>query len=106
MRRMRSFKVVVLPAPFAPRKPKISPRPTVKDRPSSARTLRLRRKPTSESFVRSLISTAGEVIYSTSGIGRTVSGDKPPACYYVKVVRDVEDSSPRRRRVRRGGAEG
>ena len=57
-RPIRILRVVVLPAPLGPRKPKISPSSTVKSSGYSARFGRLRQKPTLYVFSRWRISTA------------------------------------------------
>jgi len=52
---MRSLSVVVLPAPFGPRKPKISFDWTVSVRSSRARDFVFLKKPVSKSFVSPVI---------------------------------------------------
>src|SRR4051812_19114094 len=53
-----SFSVVVLPAPFGPRKPKTSPASTSSVRRSSARYGRLRQNPIAKSLVSSWVARA------------------------------------------------
>src|SRR5438093_1246893 len=80
MRFIRSFRVVVFPAPFGPRKPTTSPRATSSDRPSRARTLRFRQKPTSKSLVRFSISiTAIDVIFTMANILNKAKGKSKKA---------------------------
>src|SRR6476661_6846450 len=56
---MRSFSVVVLPAPLGPRNPKISPSSTARLSGCKARLGRLRQKPTEYVFSRPMVSIAG-----------------------------------------------
>src|SRR5579859_4496022 len=67
-----SFTAVVLPAPFGPRKPKISPRGTVIESPASA-TVPLKR------LVSSTVWIAGEVDEATAPGGAAASFSATPA---------------------------
>ena len=73
---------MVLPAPFGPRNPKTSPRPTVIDRPPSAVVVR-------NSLRSSIVSTAGETRRSPRG----VSARQPVASAASSLIGSADLSS-------------
>src|SRR5215207_5257031 len=73
--------VVVLPAPFGPRKPTSRPRRAVNDAPSSARTApyRLDRSSISSMVLRSIVAeTTGQPALDARQAVRTRAGPGPP----------------------------
>src|SRR5580693_504842 len=80
-----SLTAVVLPAPFGPRNPKTSPRPTVMDRPARAMV-----RP--YSLRRSLACTAGESGRPSCGASRAWPGPwSGPGAGSADLVSDIQD---------------
>src|SRR5688572_6181805 len=75
-----SLRVVVFPAPFGPRKPKVSPFSTSRFRPSSARYGLGRQNPVEKSFVRLWVRIANM-------LPRVLSAERRPALLNRRAVR-------------------